>query len=104
MTAVKQRVRIIGQCSQSDFTAIEQLTVQLTHPSMLDMSALSKRQIFAFNFYNHLYKKSIPYALARDIVREVLFWGDTDFIQSIEIKFKTNADKNEVKKFKRLWL
>lgn len=96
-------MRIIGQCSQVDFTDIEHLTVTLSEPAMLDMSTLTNRQKFAFNFYAHLYTKGISYSLARSIVREVLFWGETDVVQAIEIKFKNNAEKSEIQGFKRLW-
>ena len=96
-------MRILGQCSQVDFNDIEHLAAALENPAMLDMSTLSNRQMFAFNFYAHLYKKGIPYSLARAIVREVLFWGETDVIQAIEIKFKRNAEINDFLKFKRLW-
>jgi len=96
-------MRIIGQCSQADFKDIEHLVSALERPAMLDMSTLSNRQVFAFNFYTHLYKRDIPYSLAKSVVREVLFWGETDFIKAIEIKFKQNAERREILKFKRFW-
>ena len=99
----RRRMRILGQCGQVDFNDIEHLTASLENPAMLDMSTLSNRQVFAFNFYAHLYRRDIPYSLARAIVREVLFWGETDVIQAIEIKFKPNAERNDILKFRRLW-
>lgn len=96
-------MRIIGQCHQVDFTDIEHMVAVLEDPSMWDVSTLSKRQVFAFYFYARLYRKLIPYSLARQVVREVLFWGETDVIQAVEIKFKQNAERDDILNFSRLW-
>ncbi len=98
-----ESMRIIGQCGPSDFKDIEHLVSALDSPDMLDMSTLTSRQVFAFNFYIRLYRKGIDYNLAKFIVRQVLFWGETDFIKAIEIKFKPNAGRDDIHKFRRKW-
>lgn len=98
-----EKMRILGQCGPSDFKDIEHLVAALERPDMLDMSTLTNRQIFALNFYTRLYRRNISYDLAKSIVRQVLFWGETDFIKAIEVKFKPNAEKVSILKFKKLW-
>ena len=100
----KQARRIVGQCNQADFRAIEHLAVALEKPEMLDTSTLTNRQKFAFTFLDMAQRKHISWKLLRTVVREVLFWGDDTDVSAIEIKPVRDATKKEqVAEFRRLW-
>ncbi len=93
-------MRIIGQFHQADLAGIEHLALVVDRPDMLDHSTLSKKQRLAFKFLNKAFKKEIPWALIRNVVKEVLFWGEDDKVEEIEIRF---FHKPEAEEFKRLW-
>jgi len=97
--------RIVGQCHQSDFADIEHLASVLDSPEMLDTATLTNRQKFAFYFISMARDKGIPWKLLRNVVREVLFWGEHDGkITYTEIKLIRNPSKrDEIQKFRRLW-
>ena len=98
--------KVIGQCSQGDFAAIEHLSDILEEPDKLDVSTLSNTQRFAFQFLQIAIRKGIDWNLMREVVKEVLFWGEGDKATLIKIRFKQDTNKKFIGKvltFRDLW-
>ena len=97
--------RILGQCNQVDFADIEHLVMVLENPEMLDLSTLKKKQEFAFRFVAIAQDKGISWELLREVIREVLFWGENgEKITHIEIRFiKDRSKVRKIREFRGLW-
>ena len=96
--------RVIGQCNRIDFTNIEHLASVIDNPEQLDTSTLTSREKFAFIFLAHTGKKNIPYSLVKEVVKEVIFYGDGDMVTAIEIKFLHIPSRvSRVLYFRQLW-
>jgi len=68
---------------------------------MLDVSTLTKNQRYAFLFTEMAMRKGITWSLLRQVIKEVLFWGEGDKIMGIEIKFIRG--RQDIVKFRQLW-
>jgi hypothetical protein len=79
--------RIIGQCNQATFSSLEHLARVIEEGFELDTSTLSRSQNLACQFCIMCRDKGIPWKLLRSAIREVLFWGEYDDAETIEIKF-----------------
>jgi len=99
--------RIVGQCNQADFVAIEHLAEITEKPDQLDVSTLSRSQRLAFQFLQVALRRNIHWNLIREVVKEVLFWGEGDTANFMQVRFKQRvSDKVFVGKalqFQELW-
>jgi len=77
----------------------------LDNPEMLDTSTLKRKQKFAFHFVAITQDKGISWGLLREVVWEVLFWGENEEkVTHIEVKFTRDRTKfGKIGEFKRLW-
>ncbi len=98
------RDRIVGQCSMGSFADIEHLVGNVTSPEDIDTKTLKHSQTLAFTFAIEAFKRNIPWKLLREVVREVLFWGDSDKIHQMEVRFLQDPKKiDKITKFRKLW-
>lgn len=98
--------RILGQCDQSDFAGIEHLACMTDRAEDIDLTTLTSKQRCAFRFICIAFNKGISWDLIRQVVRQVLFWGEGDEASYISIKFKKCVSKeseDKVLKFTSLW-
>ncbi|GAH39310.1 unnamed protein product [marine sediment metagenome] len=98
------RDRIVGQCNAADFAFIDHLVGSVIKAEDIDTSSLKHKQQLALLFANETHKKGIGWGLVREVVTEVLFWGDKDKMRNIEIRLTRHPLKiRQVDEFKRLW-
>lgn len=101
----QRRVRIVRSCAQNDFLAVDHLASITEHPEQLDISTLSRSQYAALHFLCLALPKGISWPFIKKVVREVLFWGESDeSITKVSIRFLPDLNKElAIKKFVELW-
>lgn len=96
--------RIVGQCNMADFAFIDHLVGSVTKAEDIDTSTLKHKQQLAILFASETHKKGIGWGFVREVVTEVLFWGDNDKIRDIEIRLTHDPKKmKKATEFRRLW-
>ena len=95
--------KVIRQCNHVHLAEIEHIANIADDPTKLDISTLTKGQATAALFASMLHKLDIPWKLVKGNVREVLFWGDGDKVENVEVRWLPGHNKAARAKFQELW-
>ena len=103
MTPKRTPKKVVCQCNHVHLAEIEHIANIADDPTKLDISTLTAGQVTAALFASMLHRLDIPWKLVKGNVREVLFWGDGDNVESVEVRWLPSHNKGARAKFQELW-